>query len=189
MKKQHVVFDTEIIGLNKPKFFVCCKIIETKQTFVFHCNKPKDVDALEAMLLNPRYTWVGFNSENFDRPLIAALLMGADDAYIKDMATDIVGNELRSWETYRQYQLDFVEYDHIDLFETAPGVKISLKRYAGRLGYPTMVDMPFHHDHDLTPKELQVAVDYCLNDLGVTEALFKALKTEIEQRIDMGSRS
>lgn len=188
MKKQHVIFDTEIIGSEKPKFFVGCKIIETKQTFVFHCSKPKDVDALEAMLKNPRYTWVGFNSENFDRPLIAAMLMGADDLYIKDMAREIVENEMRSWETYRRYQLDFVEYDHIDLFETAPGVKISLKRYAGRLGYPTMVDMPFHHDHDMTPKELQIAVDYCLNDLGVTEALFKALKVEIEQRIDMGER-
>lgn len=185
MRKQHVIFDTEIIGSKKPKFFIGCKIVETKQTFVF---MTKDVDAFEEMLINPRYTWVGFNSENFDRPLIAAMLMGADDAYIKDLAQDIVGNELQSWETYRKYNLDFAEYDHIDLFNTAPGVQISLKRYAGRLGYPTMVDMPFHHDHDMTPKELKVAIDYCLNDLGVTEALFKALKTEIQQRIDMGAQ-
>ena len=31
--------------------------------------------------------------------------------------------------------------------------KTCRKTYAGRMFYPSMVDLPFHHDTDLTPKE------------------------------------
>ena len=135
--------------------------------------------------LLPNYTWVGFNSENFDRPLIAAALMGYDEHGIKVLAENIIREEMRSWQTYKEFKLDFIDYDHIDLIDVAPGVMVSLKTYAGRMGYPTMVDMPFHHDQDLTPSQLTQLESYCINDLGVTEALFNQLKTEIELRNEL----
>lgn len=181
----HAIFDTEIIGTKKPVFLVCVRIVETGKEYSFWGHKPKDVDKLEALIHDKDLTWVGFNSENFDRPLIAACLMGYDPADIKILATNIIENQMKSWQTYREFKLDFVEYDHIDLFDVAPGPMISLKTYAGRMGFPTMVDLPFHHDKDLTPKECKILNTYCLNDLGVTEALWRELQEQNELRVSL----
>ena len=43
MKKQHVIFDTEIIGSSNPVFLVCTKIIETGVTQAFWYHKKGDV--------------------------------------------------------------------------------------------------------------------------------------------------
>lgn len=198
MKKQHIIFDCEIIGLRKPVFLVCAECVETKVQFAFWHHKRNDMKELANLLRHPAYTWVGFNSENFDRPLIAiATVMQGSAHDIKTVATAIINERKKSWQTYKEFSIPFLEYDHVDLFEVAPGVMISLKTYAGRLGYKTMVDLPIHFDTDLTPKQMKIVEEYCFNDIGVTKALFQALKTEIELRngltaeygIDLRSKS
>ena len=151
--KQHVIFDTEIIGSENPVFLTCTKIVETGETRSFWHHKRGHTARLEKMVARIYLTWVGFNSENFDRPLIAAAVMGHDETNLSQIAHAIINDDLRSWMTYRQFQLDFLEYDHIDLMEVAPGVMISLKTYAGRMNYPSMIDLPFQHDQDLTPAQ------------------------------------
>lgn len=185
--KQHAVFDIEIIGLAAPVFLVCAKIVETGETFSFWHHVEGDMDRLHAMLKRPDLTWVSFNGIRFDAPLISAAICGKDVHGLKRMATTIVNDEsMGYWQLPKVFNYDPIEFDHIDLFETAPGVHISLKTFAGRLGYKTMVDMPFHHDTDLTPEQLPIVEKYCLNDVGVTEALFNTLRTEITLREEMG---
>lgn len=185
MTKQHIVFDVEIIGSKQPVFLVCTKCIETQEQHSFWLHKKKDMSHLASLLGDPDHTWVSFNGINFDAPLIAAAIAGADEHWLKDCATRIIEGQMKSWQTYREFGIDFIEFDHIDLIETAPGVMISLKTYAGRLGYPSMVDMPFHHDQDLTPAQCKMLEQYCLNDLGVTEALFNELREQITLRKQM----
>ncbi len=180
----HIIFDTEIIGTEKPVFLIGTKIMETGKVQAFWSHKPKDVQAF-VKLLDADHTWVGFNSENFDRPLIAAMLDGHPAINIKNFAQFIISEEMRSWKTYKEFNIPFQEYDHIDLIDVAPGVMISLKTYAGRMSYPTMVDMPFHHDKDLTPSEMKTLEKYCLNDLNVTEELFKQLKVQMDLRYQL----
>lgn len=184
---KHVIFDTEIIGSAKPVFLVCCRIVETKEAFSFWGHKKQDIAKLTKFIARTDLTWVGFNSENFDRPLVAAALEGADPSRIKQIATRIIEGQRRHWATYKEENITFVEYDHIDLMEVAPGVMISLKTYAGRMGYPTMVDMPVHHDKDPSPKECKIIESYCQNDLGVTEALFHTLKEQLALRDDLSA--
>jgi hypothetical protein len=179
-----IIFDTEIIGTKNPVFFIGTKCIETGKVQGFWGHKEADRKKF-AKLIDEGHTWIGFNSENFDRPLIAAWLEGHPPENIKELATQIIGNEMRSWQTYKEFDIEFIEYDHIDLIDVAPGVMISLKTYAGRMGYPTMVDMPFHHDKDLTQSELKILEKYCLNDLGVTEELFKQLSVEMDLRYQL----
>ena len=182
---QHVIFDTEIVGEENPVFLIGATVFETGVRRSFWLHEEKQIERFRKMIGNPNYTWVGFNSENFDRPLIAAALMGCDAHDIKRVATAIIRDEMRSWQTYKEFGIDFIEYDHIDLIEVAPGVMISLKTYAGRMGYKTMVDMPFHHDQDLTPEQLPVLRKYCFNDLGVTKELFCELKEQLALRKEM----
>jgi len=186
--KKHIIYDCELLGVIKPVFLVCGHIVETGETFAFWHDKRGHTAKLFKMLQDQQYTWISFNGENFDRPLISAAVMGYDETDLKIMAENIIRDQMRSWQTYRTYNLDFIDFDHIDLIETAPGVMISLKTYAGRMGYKTMVDMPYHHDEEIdTPAKRKVVQNYCMNDLGVTFALLGKLKTEIELRIELGN--
>ena len=187
MKKQHIVFDTEIIGSSDPVFLVCTKVIETGVTQAFWYHKKGDVVKFNKLLEDPNYVFVGFNSIKFDAPLIAAWINGRPVETIKMMATKIIHQRMQPWESYRMAGMEGLKFDHIDLIDTAPGVMISLKTYAGRMNYPTMVDMPFHHDQDLTAKECKVLEAYCKNDLGVTEALYKRVIGEITLREQLGA--
>jgi hypothetical protein len=185
--KQHIIFDIEIIGKDKPIFLACTKVVETGETNAFWMHKHGHMKKFEALLRSPDYTWVGFNSINFDAPLICAAIQGADEVWLKEAATQIIEKGMRSWQTYRDFDIDFIDFDHIDLIETAPGVMISLKTYAGRMGFRTMVDMPAPHDIDLKRSQHKEVEKYCINDLEVTEDLFKQLKEEIKLRIELGA--
>ena len=187
MKQRHVVFDTEIIGSSKPVFLVCCEIVETGERMSFWHHRKGDVEKFNAMLSMPGLTWVGFNSAKFDNPLLAAWINGRTVDMIKIIATKIIEERMQPWDAYRLAGMDGLKIDHIDLIEVAPGVMTSLKTYAGRMNYPSMVDLPFHHDDDLTPAQCRVLESYCMNDLGVTEALFMRLLTEIQLRVDLGA--
>lgn len=187
IQKNHAIFDIELIGLERPVFLLCVKVIETGEKAAFWYHKEGDMTRLAAMLARPDLTWVGFNSNNFDAPLLGAALDGKDVHLLKRMANTIVNDDtLGYWQLPSIFNYSPVEFDHIDLFQTAPGVNISLKTFAGRLGYRTMIDLPFEHDQDLTEEQLPELEEYCMNDLGVTEALFLALKTEVELREDLG---
>jgi hypothetical protein len=187
--KQHLILDTEIIGSKQPHFLVKCKVHETGERFAFWHHKKGHTAKLEKLLLSNKYTVVTFNGENFDRPLLAAAIAGYHERDIKQIAQAIIDEELRSWQTYREFNLDFIEYDHIDIKEVPPGVMLSLKVYEGRMHSPNLQDMPFDHFYDLkTPKEFKIVEDYCDNDISETERLFTTVRKEIELRIALGDQ-
>lgn len=185
VQKNHCVFDVELIGSEDPVFLVCTKIIETGERASFWFHKDGDMARLHEMLQREDLTWVSFNGIHFDAPLISAAIEGKDPKILKIMANALIIDGAKSWQLPSQFGYSPVIFDHIDLIDVSPGVKISLKTFAGRMGYPTMVDLPFHHDQDLSAEECVILESYCQNDLGVTEELFKRLKTEIELRAEM----
>lgn len=189
MTKLHAIFDTELIGKEAPHFLVKIKIHETGEWFTFWHHKKGHTTKLQKMLLSDKYTFVGFNSDNFDRPLIAAAVAGYDELDLKKIAQAIIDEELRSWQTYREFNLDFVEYDHIDLKEVPPGVMLSLKTYEGRMHAPNLQDMPFEHTYDLkSSKDFKVVEAYCENDVTETERLFSTVRKELELRAQLGAQ-
>ena len=185
VQKNHAVFDTEIMGSENPVFLFCARVVETGETMSYWWHRDGDMEKLRAAMGRPDLTWISFNGINFDQHLISAALQGRKPDVLKRLATEIVEGETPSWTLPERFGYELVEVDHIDLIEVAPGVRISLKTYAGRMAYPTMIDLPFHHDQDLLPEQLNVVEEYCLNDLGVTEALFNQLTTELQLRVEM----
>jgi len=183
-RKNHAVFDCELIGSTRPVFLVCVKIIETQEHFSFWLHK-NEMDGLHEMLKRPDITWVSFNGIHFDHHLISAAIQGKRPGDLKQLANAIILGEEKSWDMPSRFEYDLIAFDHIDLIEPAPGIRTSLKTYAGRMHYPTMVDLPFHHDEDLDDEQCAVLEEYCRNDLGVTEALFNRLRPEINLRCEM----
>lgn len=183
--KNHAIFDCELIGTVNPVFLVCMHVLETGERQSFWWHVEGDMDRLQAQLERQDLIWVSFNGIHFDQPIMSAALGGKTPTMLKSIANELIHGDGKAWQIYDQFRFDKVEFDHIDLMEVSPGVKISLKTFAGRMGYPTMVDMPFDHNKDLSAEECVVLENYCQNDLGVTEWLFKALRSEVELRKEM----
>ena len=182
---QHAIFDTEIIGRFRPIFLTCVTIIETRAKHAFWHHVPGDLDALLDMLDDRSLQWISFNGNRFDIPLLTAWAAGAGVGMLKDLSTRIVEDNLMPWDIYKMLGIKALDIDHIDLIDVAPGVMISLKTYAGRMHQKRMLDMPFHHDQDLTPDQYPLVEEYCFNDLEVTQSLFITLSESLAIREHM----
>ena len=184
-EKHHCVFDCELIGDRNPVFLVCFKVIETGETKSFWWHEPFAMAKMEQFLYRPDLTFISFNGIGFDAPLMSAAVGGKSPYVLKEMAQKIIQEGVKPWTLPGEYGYEPLEFDHIDLMEVSPGTQISLKTFAGRMSYPTMVDLPFEHDKDLNEEERVVLERYCQNDLGVTAALFEQLRNPIKLRKSM----
>jgi len=186
--KEPVVFDLELMGKGSDIYFMFGAYhLPSGKKVRIEGNSPESLDRLHGLLRNPKYVWVSFNGIKFDAPVLAAVMGGRDLASVKRMANEIITESKPAWMSYRDYQIEMLDIDHIDLMETAPGVMVSLKLYAARLGLKSIVDLPFEHDTILDEKQREMVADYCLNgDLVATAALFNDLQQQIELRETMG---
>lgn len=188
MKRENIVFDCELIGTKKSVFLVRTRNKKTGERQGFWWHKRGDMKRLLAMFDDPKYIWESFNGIKFDAPVIAAAVQGHDPENLKIIANKIIEEKMQPWEVYKFANIEPLQFDHIDWIEVAPGVMTSLKTYMGRMHYPTLVDMPVHHDTDLTPKQLPMVESYCDNDTGGTAALSQQLQEQLNLRIDLGER-
>lgn len=125
-------------------------------------------------------TVIGFNSLNYDLPLLTQALRGDSEAEIKRSSDKIIQNNLRWWQSG-----DLPEFvRHIDLIEVAFG-KASLKIYGGRLNSKRMQSLPTHFDKVLTEDEKNLIEEYCVNDLQVTALLARNLRQQLAIRKEM----
>lgn len=184
--KHHAVFDIELIGDERPVMLVCVHIIELRKRAAFWWHRPGDMERLRKVVENTAFTWVSFNGYRFDVPILSAVLAGMTPIELKEVAAHLIEHEMMPWQVEQTFGYTTLQFDHIDLFHTAPGVKISLKRYMARMGYKTLVDMPFHHTTDLSEAQLPTVESYCFNDVGGTGELLGRLTTEIALRERMG---
>lgn len=134
-----------------------------------------------------KYRTFGFNSMNFDLPIIIYALTGATVTEISDLANKIINENLSHYRTM-QYLGESIPstFNHFDVSEPAPGVRISLKLYGGRMHYKRLQDLPIAPGTILTTEQMQEIIDYCGNDLDTTIALYQSIFEEMEIRDSMG---
>ncbi|MBP9778213.1 MAG: hypothetical protein KBD25_03430 [Rickettsiaceae bacterium] len=139
----------------------------------------------EIKLILSEYVSVGFNSKEYDIPLLRVALTGVSTALIKK-ASDKLINKPRgtfAWKLLKDAKIPYCDTKlHIDLFEVAPGVGVSLKTYAARIGFKKIQDLPYEPDSILNDLQMEEVKEYCFNDIEVTEALTYKLAKELEVR-------
>jgi len=136
------------------------------------------------------HTTVSFNGNSFDIVMIAAALAGRSCEQLKALCDDLILSKLPAWKIAREHNVTMPKagrWDHIDLIEVAPG-KASLKIYGGRLGAPTMQDLPFIPSDTILPEQREIVRSYCANDLDTTERLYRKLEPAIKLREDMSAQ-
>lgn len=132
-----------------------------------------------------RFTIVGFNSRNYDVPILMVATQGVRAPMLNQITDEIINQDLQPYQVERKYCGRMPTINHIDLIETAP-LHGSLKLYAGRLHCERMQDLPFAPMTYLTNWQKVVVRDYNINDLDNTHLLWKELKPQIDLRVELG---
>lgn len=168
--------------------------IQTRQYFAFELNAWTPLNWAAVKLLLSIGLIVTFNGNKYDLLMISAAAVGFTNDQLKQLSDAIiVGYHDRSgafvkngqpWIIARDFNIELLKFDHIDLFEVAPGTA-SLKTYGGRLHCKRMQDLPIDPATILTREQMQIINEYCGNDLITTADLYAALEDDINTRIDL----
>lgn len=150
-------------------------------------GQPLDVISIVNKLAN--VTVVTFNGEKYDILMLTLALYGATNAQLKEANDDIIVRKMQPWVFCEKWGIQIPDYvDNIDIMEVAPGVRIGLKMYMGRLHAPTIQDLPYDPDTPLDGAGRFVVADYCGNDLVGTNLLRKEVWDRVELRKAIGER-
>lgn len=141
-----------------------------------------DLDRLKRIML--RNALISFNGNNYDVPIVFAMISGMSCSNIKRLSDAIIVGGLRPWDHEFPIPKPW-DMDHIDLIEVAPGM-VSLKLYAARLHVKQLEDLPYPAEEPLgDPEKIERVVAYNVKDLWATWELHKALEKQIELRVQM----
>jgi len=180
-----LIIDTEIYS---DYFLVSALNIETGKITHIEAFDGQPINKPRLRKLMAEYVTMSFNGNHFDLPLLAAAVnAGYSIAQLKALADKIIKSTESIWRILKAHELRVPDWDHIDLIEVAPG-QSSLKIYGGRLNAPKMQDLPIEPDARIAPEQRQIVREYCENDLHTTHLLYKALKAQIDLRVDMGAQ-
>lgn len=166
-------------------FLVSFKCVETGKVIFFEQSPDHVLDVQTLTYIMFRFLLIGFNSNNYDIPMVMLALSGMNCADLKEASNRIIGGEMRAYDVAREFNIKTINVNHIDLIEVAP-ITASLKVYGGRLHCDRMQDLPYPHDAWLTREQGAIVRDYNVNDLDVTLMLYLHLKSQIELRIQIG---
>jgi DNA polymerase elongation subunit (family B) len=131
-----------------------------------------------------RYTTVGFNSNNYDIPMISFALTGCNTANLKEGSDSLINKpkNVLTWKIMRHVGVRRCDTkQHIDIKDVIAG-STSLKSYAARIGFKKLQDLPYDPAEPLTKEQMIEVREYCLNDVEVTEALTNKIRRELEIR-------
>lgn len=160
--------------------------------------KPLNYAAIQWFIDN--YTLGTFNGKHYDESMIEYAMAGANVHALKKLNDLIIVGGLKRHQFIEMFPgvPRLRNLDHIDIMEVAPGVKLGLKTYMGRMHAPLLQDLSFDPHNPMPIADRQIVRNiYCPNDLLGTKMLFDecadrlALREEIgaEYGIDVRSKS
>jgi len=172
------------IEVYKNYLLVMFKQVGGNKVRCFEMTPTQPLNAQNIKTIMAKYTTIGFNSINFDLPILAAAINGADNQTLKDLADKIIVQDMKHWQLGIEVPAN---WDHIDIKEPAPGVMTSLKTYGARMHASKLQDLPIEPNASINPTQYELMRQYCLNDLETTEALYTSLLAQFDLREKMSA--
>ena len=159
---------------------------DTLYTFQTFDGYPLDTIGMRNVLT--KHTLITFNGIGYDLPIITYAMTGASTHQLKAASDDIIVNQLKHWNFYRQYGLASPDsLDHIDLIEVAPG-QGSLKAFGGKMHTRKLQDLPYPPEMRVEWPHRVLLREYCRNDIQVTLELYRTLLDRIVMREKIGAK-
>jgi len=188
--KQLVVVDCEVY----PNYFLAAfkNIRNNKIVTIEAKGKDNSLDDVSCRKLKStmfKYKTFGFNSRNYDLPVMLYAIKNKTCSQIHELSDYIINEKSQGWQTMRKYSLSKSEHiDHFDIQEPAPGVRVSLKLYGGRMHSKRLQDLPIEPGTMLSNDEMETTRLYCINDLNTTIDLYNQIEDRLHLRAEMGQQ-
>lgn len=164
--KPNVFYDVEVF----PNLFVICWKYQGSPTVVRMINpSPREVEALL------QYKLIGFYNRNYDNHILWGRMLGYDNQALYELSQRIIEDKSNRSKFGEAYNLSYTDIHDFS------SVKQSLKKFEIELGLKHMeLDLPWDKP---VPEELwDKVVEYCVNDVEATEAVFEARKHDFVAR-------
>ncbi len=160
-----VFFDVEVY----PNLFVVCWKYRGVDNVVKVINpSSQDIEQLF------KYKLVGFNNRRYDNHILYARYLGYDNEQLYKLSKKIIDGNVGSMfgEAYNLSYTDVYDFS---------SKKQGLKKFQIELGIPHKeIDFPW--DEPVHEKNWDKVVEYCVNDVKATEAVFEARKQDFVAR-------
>ncbi len=176
-------------------FFVAFMCAETKRVVTFEQSPDAllDIHALHYLLWLAEL--VGFNTNNYDIPLISFALSKSHLRQIAELTAEnlkvvsdaIIIEDLKPRDIEERYGFSIQSYNSIDLIEVAP-LSASLKKYAARMHAHRLQELPYNPHEPLTAEQATHVRDYCITDLYNTALLHAELKEQLALRVALSQQ-
>lgn len=166
-------------------FLAAFKCTTTGRALFFEDSPDAWLDRQKLAYVLNRFKLIGFNSINYDMPILQLAIKGARAEAINEASWQIINTGMRAYDVQREFNLPHFRANHVDLIEVAP-IQASLKIYGGRIHCPRMQDLPFSPKLRLTQEQSIIVRDYCVNDLDVTHLLADHLAPQLALREILG---
>lgn len=189
MSRGTLILDCEVY---RNFFYLGMKRKEDGKRVGYEFSDRSDFDRDKVRALMRRYQTVGFNSQNYDLPMIYLALSGASTSDIKDASDHVIQNRVPYWRVEQELGINIPmnRIDHIDLWDTNPAVMKGLKALNGSMHHKRLQELPYAHTSVLTHEEMDRTIEYCqFGDIDGTEMLFDVLKDAIALRAALGEQS
>ncbi len=160
-----VIFDVEVY----PNLFVICWKYQGSPDVVRMCNPTaRDVEGLFQFRL------VGYNNRKYDNHILWARFMGYSNEELYQLSQRIINNEPTAMFG-EAYSLSYADiYDFVS-------EKKSLKKWGIEMGLHHMeMDLPW--DQPVAKEDMVRVMEYCVNDVNLTEAVFEARQQDFVAR-------
>lgn len=164
---KRVFYDVEVY---KNLFVVCWKIEDAPEESVVRWVNPTpdDMERLMKMKL------VGFNNRRYDNHIIYARYMGYNNLSLYNLSQAIIDGK-RDAMFASAYGLSYA-----DIYDFS-SKKQSLKKFMIDLGI-LKVEMDIPWDQEVPEDKIEKIVDYCVNDVIGTEAVWKSRQADFRAR-------
>jgi hypothetical protein len=167
-----VFFDVEVY----PNLFVVCWKYHGSPTVVRMINPtPQEIESLLKMNL------VGFNNRRYDNHIIYARLMGYDNEQLYKLSQKILEKNPSAMfgEAYGLSYTDIYDFS---------SKKQGLKKWQIDLGIPHK-EMDISWDEPVKEEDIPRVVEYCVNDVEASEAVFDARSADFAARLILAELS
>lgn len=184
------VYDIEVLS-NFFSITLLNPVTQEVKVFVIHETRDDRKELLE--FLNDKKVvkgMVGFNNLNYDYPVLHYLmtLRNINKASVLDLvkliyskSQEVIKSEYPAIRKPIVKQLDLYKLKHFD----NDAKRTSLKWLEFAMNWENVQDMPLHYTHHVLKDEVDLILDYNLNDVRATNEFYKKCQPDIELRREL----
>jgi hypothetical protein len=168
-------FDIEVY---KNFFCVTFKNVDTGEISYFELSQQRDdLDKILEFIGDNKKWLIGYNNFEYDNQLLNYIYKYKfiTVQQLAELSNNIIKNDFREYK----YNLPFKS---LDLMRVGALFQKSLKMCAVNLNWLLIQDLPYNEESIITVEQVETVKKYNLNDVEITEALYKFLLPEIKLR-------